>query len=162
MHEQLKTAGTIIKELQHHGIDPILYGSLGVSFYLGDFKKFGDVDLLVPEPWVNTQWQNLMIIMNELGYTLFDEHEHEFIDKTGGHVAFASENVLVRDGISQSPIADVAIMNIGDIKVRTLNLATFKRAYEFSSKDGYRQNQREKKDSEVIALINKQLADDQL
>jgi len=44
--------------LNEFGIDPILYGSLGVSVYLGNFKKFNDIDFLIEDEWLSNKWDD--------------------------------------------------------------------------------------------------------
>jgi hypothetical protein len=144
----------IIKYLKLKDINPILYGSQGVSLYLGAFKKFNDIDLLVGDDWINSKWPNLINIMSRKGFKLIDEHEHEFrnVDTT---VNFASEAILTRDGITESIEEIIVIKKINDLELRTLTLQAFRRAYDYSAKDGYRNQKRGKKDQETIALIDR-------
>lgn len=143
----------IIGTLQDNQVNPILYGSLGASLYLGKFKDFGDVDLLIPNEWLTSNWDKLHRIMIKHGYMLIDEHEHEFKNENGIIVAFASENVLVRDNIIRD-IHELISCSIGSTTFRTLTAKQFKRAYEFSKLDGYRIKTRGKKDSDVVALLS--------
>lgn len=64
--------------LKKHGVSPILYGSLGVSVYLGKFKDFDDIDLLIDDQWFNDKWSDLLRIMTQNGFELIDLKEHEF------------------------------------------------------------------------------------
>jgi hypothetical protein len=145
----------IIRYLQSNNIDPLLYGSQGVSLYLGAYKDdFCDVDLLIPEVWITDKWSDLILIMSKNGFELVNEHEHEFNNNSGVAVGFASETILIRDGITQSLDNIVVTMKVKDVDIRTLDLCAFKSAYEFSVKDGYRKHNRNKKDQNVIDLIN--------
>ncbi|HSO59198.1 MAG TPA: hypothetical protein VLQ66_13365, partial [Paenisporosarcina sp.] len=57
---------------------PVLYGSLGLSRVTHlDFSP-QDIDILVPLPFLTTEWETLQQTMEQLGYTLIDLHEHEF------------------------------------------------------------------------------------
>lgn len=146
-----KTMHTI-QYLKNKGIDPILYGSQGVSIYLGAFKEFGDIDLLVPDEYLNSKWQFLQDIMEEDRYSLVDSHEHEFKNDDNQIVAFASMNILLRDGVLSS-LDDVIELDVVNTKVKTLRAKDFIKAYEFSKKDGYRKNNRGKNDQDIIDLL---------
>jgi hypothetical protein len=148
----LKDALRVIVFLQSHEIDPVLYGSVGVSLYIGQFKTFDDIDFLIKAEWLNERWLELISILGKQNFILIDKHEHEFKNSEGIKIAFADEAVLLRDGIASS-LDEVVTKTVGITKVRTLTPQTFKRAYIFSEKDGYRQSKR-KKDSLVIKLLS--------
>lgn len=151
---QLKRVTELIIQLHEAGIDPILYGSLGVSFYLGQFKSsFGDIDLLVQDKWLESDWAQMQKILASIGFALYDEHEHEFIDTSKQRVQFAKESVLLRDNVLSS-LDEIITVSIGELRVRTLTAKGFKNAYEFSIKDGYRRDTRKKDDDKVIALLD--------
>lgn len=150
---QLKRATDLIQQLQAANINPVLYGSIGVSYHIGQFKaSFGDIDFLVSDKWLESSWPQMQQILLTLGYSLFDEHEHEFINTSKQRVQFAKESVLIRDNILSS-LNEIITVPIGELKVRTLSANGFKKAYEFSSKDGYRINTRIKDDEMVISLL---------
>jgi hypothetical protein len=155
----LPTATVIIEYLQSHGIDPILYGSLGASLYLGDFKIFSDIDFLIEGVWLHNKWPELQKLMKDFGFVLVDEHEHEFRNDSGVMVAFADETVLVRDKVVAA-LEDITNRPLNGLKVRTLTPEQFKQAYSFSEKDGYRKNTRGKKDRHIIELLDAYLQRD--
>jgi hypothetical protein len=146
-----------ITALQDAGVEPVLYGSQGVSLYLGAFKQFGDIDLLVENRWVDTDWQKLVTIMKGLGFTLHSDHEHDFTDKSDTQAGFASIDILVRDGITQSLEGALEVFSINGAQIPALRPELFKKAYEFSERDGYRKDVRGKKDREVVARLNEYL-----
>jgi len=156
MHPLQSQTIEIIKDLQASKIDPILYGSQGISLYLGPFKKFGDIDLLVSDRYMNESWPTLVEIMSTIGFKLLDLHEHEFINDQGLRVGFASEDVLIRDGIIKQ-LEQVITISTGGLSVRTLSANDFRTAYQFSRKDGYRKEMRGKNDQHVIDLLEAQL-----
>lgn len=135
-----------------NSIETILYGSRGVSLYLGNFKHFSDTDLLVHPMWLSEKWFDLLRVMSTLGYELVDEHEHEFRNKLNNIVAFAEDTILLRDGIIES-FNDLNNINCGNTIVQTLSPESFVKAYVFSEKDGYRKNSRGKKDEVIIRLL---------
>ena len=135
--------------LSNNGIDSILYGSLGVSVYLGNFKEFGDIDILIPDVYLKDKWPELTTIMNGNGFKLIDEQEHEFSNDKGIEVAFAGQSILERDKIC-NPQKDIQVHYINGIAIKTLSKEAFIRAYTVSAKDGYRKDVRGKKDLDII------------
>jgi hypothetical protein len=111
----------------------------------------------VPEHWLEADWSHLHQVMNSRGFTIVNEHEHEFKNDANISVAFAKETVLIRDGILPS-INEVDKATTQQHVIRTLTPQQFKQAYLFSEKDGYRRNTRGKKDREIIESINNYLA----
>jgi len=47
----------ILEAIKKLGIKPIIYGSFGVVNYLGNFKKFEDIDILIDDEFVNKRWE---------------------------------------------------------------------------------------------------------
>lgn len=135
--------------LSSHGIDSILYGSLGVSAYLGNFKEFSDIDLLITDVYLKEKWPELTTIMNNNGFKLIDEHEHEFSNDQNIKVAFAKQSILEEDNICDLK-KDIQLHHVNGIAVKTLSKEAFIRAYTVSAKDGYRKNIRGKKDLDII------------
>ena len=131
----------------------MLYGSQGLSLYIGRYKKFGDIDLLVETKWINEQWQDLVAKMGELDFKLIDEHEHEFVDNTSTKVGFAANYILVRDKIAGSVSNAIHTLVVNNTEIHTLKPEALLKAYEFSALDGYRKEIRNKKYSTVINLL---------
>ena len=154
MDEFLSKILEILKELN---IKPVIYGSFGVSLYLGDFKKFEDLDILIEDEFINDKWLEFRKLFELRGFNLVDEKEHEF-ELEGKRVGFASKNILIRDKI----INDYReLIQYKNKEAFTLTPEDFLRAYRFSIKDGYRINTRGKKDNSIIKkleiYINKKL-----
>lgn len=140
------------KHLKENRIDAILYGSLGVSVYLGNFRDFDDIDLLVDETYVKGEWSKLVNIMFQIDFKLVDEHEHQFVNKEGIKVAFASKNVLVEDNIC-NPIKDCVTIQKDNITINTISPESFIKAYTFSSTDGYRIEKRGDSDLQIVKKL---------
>ena len=151
---ELTDAHKIMLSLAREGIETVLFGSLAASVYLGKFKEFGDIDLLVESMWLNQKWGEFQNILTRLGYQLTDEKEHEFQHKDGETVAFAGLDVFKRDGIAFDPEEDIVEVAAGEDTLRTFSPELLKRAYEYSVSDGYRTEARGKKDQLVIDLLN--------
>lgn len=154
----LRRAHNIMKLLGWKGVDTVLYGSLGASVYLGNFKEFGDADLLVAPEWTGHDWADLQDIMSSLGFRLVDEKEHEFRGTDDESVAFAPLSIFDRDGIEFDPTHDIVDIDVDGASIKTFTPELFRRAYEYSVKDGYRSEERGKKDQLIIDLLDTYMA----
>lgn len=129
---------------------PLLFGSLGLERRLNVDLRADDIDILLPEYYLRDGWQALKKLMEELGYELYDLHEHAF-QKGEFSAAFASlENLTPFAGVDVSQIPK---MTDDGASYLLLDLLDYQRVYEASSKDGYRVNKKEKKDHEKLTLI---------
>ncbi|OIO06345.1 hypothetical protein AUJ26_00865 [Candidatus Falkowbacteria bacterium CG1_02_37_21] len=135
----------IIKILQELNIEPVVYGSLGVACYLGNFKQFGDIDLLVEDDFIDN-WEKFKVFLLSHSFILIDEKEHEFLFDNF-KVGFAKKSILVKDKIINDYLD---LVNYKGIAAYTLRPEHFLAAYRFSLKDGYRITNRGKKDQEII------------
>ncbi len=140
---------TVNEFLLKNKINSILYGSLGVSVYLGNFKEFDDIDLLVEDVYLDKKWSNLVKVMNDNNFKLVDSKEHEFVNKQKIKVAFAKKSILIEDNICDLQ-KDIQIYKKEGISVKTLSKQAFINAYIFSSKDGYRKEKRGKNDLDIV------------
>lgn len=136
-------------------IVPLLFGSLGLEQRLGTDLNADDIDVLIPEKFLNDEWDGIVRIMEENGYKLYDTHEHAF-EKSGASMAFASIESL-------APFAGVNIKNIpiieeNGVRYLLLDLRDYLKVYTASLKDGYRRNVKNKNDQQKIDLINQILS----
>lgn len=143
----------LIEILRQLNIKPVVYGSFGVSQYIGNFKDFDEVDLLIPDEFVKERWGEFKILLESNGFTLVNEKEHEF-KKEEKKVGFASVNILIADNILTDPSELIEHKNYD---AHTLSPEDFLKAYEFSVKDGYRVEKRGKKDQDIIAKLKSYL-----
>ncbi|MEK6935465.1 MAG: hypothetical protein AABW67_01630, partial [Nanoarchaeota archaeon] len=88
----------ILEILKTLNIKPVIYGSFGVSVYLGNFKNFEEIDILIENEFINDKWQEFRKLFESKGFSLINEKEHEF-ELDGKKVGFASKNILIRDKI---------------------------------------------------------------
>lgn len=136
----------ILEILKVLSIKPVIYGSFGVANYLGNFKDFEDIDLLIEDKFLNNKWEEFRKLFESEGFNLVNEKEHEF-EFNDKKVGFASKSILIRDKI----INDYSeLVRFKDKDAFTLTPEDFLKAYKFSVKDGYRINTRGKKDADVI------------
>ncbi len=151
MKEFLRIAEQLNQRL---GIIPLLFGSLGLEQRLEADLKSDDIDVLIPENYLNNEWENITALMNDNGYTLYDIHEHAF-EKDGLSIAFASlENLTPFAGVE---ISEIPVIDENRIYYKLLNLSDYLKVYIASSKDGYRKNTKNKNDQQKIDLIIKAL-----
>ena len=146
MNEFLSKILEILKKLN---IKPIIYGSFGVANYLGDFKDFEDIDILIEDEFINERWEEFRKLFEAREFSLINEKEHEF-EFNGKKVGFASKNILIRDKI----INDFSeLIQYKNTNALTLTPEDFLKTYKFSVKDGYRINTRGKKDKDIIKKL---------
>ena len=149
--EFLYVAESLNKKLN---IVPLLFGSLGLEQRLHTSLNADDIDILIPEAFLDEEWNGVVTVMNDNGYALYDLHEHAF-EKSGLSLAFASiESLTPFAGID---IAKIPIIEESGVYYYLLDLQDYLKVYTASSNDGYRKNIKNKKDEEKIKLINKAL-----
>lgn len=135
-------------------IVPLLFGSLGLEQRLNKNLNADDIDILIPEVFLNERWNSIVALMNGAGYALYDLHEHAF-EKSGLSVAFASIESL-------TPFAGIDLKQIPIIKEDGVcyylpDLHDYLKVYKASAKDGYRKNVKNKQDEQKIELINNEI-----
>ena len=134
---------------------PILYGSLGLYRIIGEHGKCSDIDILIPDEFVNERWDELINLMEKMGFKLKDEHEHEFI-RDSEIVAFAKQDDLIKR-IELDP-NNLTVYNVNNIKFKELLVKDYLFVYRLMLRDDYRQEKREKADQEKIDLIEKYIS----
>lgn len=139
------------------GVIPLMYGSLGLEYLTGENLKADDVDILIPKTFLAERWPEFKTILENDGYTLIDEHEHEF-EKDGVHYSYAQMEEL--ESFADISLSEVATVGKEGANFKLLSLPQYLKVYTASSKDGYRVNVREKKDFDKIAFIQKKLQEE--
>jgi hypothetical protein len=114
-----------------------------------------DIDFLIPQKYIEEEWPSFKVIIENIGYTLIDLHEHEF---TNGKfkIAFADIEGLKKD-CNIKP-EEIDTVNDKGVNYKILNLQQYLLAYEYSSKDGYRKNKNNNKDFYKIKCIKQALS----
>lgn len=137
---------------QNFNIVPLMYGSLGLEYLTRQNLNADDIDILIPETFINERFGEFKYVLEGEGYTLTDEHEHTF-KKDGISYSYASiEELETFAGIK---VRDIKEQNEDQVKFKILSLEQYLKLYTASAKDGYRKNIRQKKDEEKIKLIRK-------
>lgn len=114
MSVTLKDYKKVNSFLEKSGVEVVLYGSLGVSIYLGNFKDFDDIDFLIGKEWFIDKWNELVSLLKKNGFDLFNKEKKEFIDKQGLRISF-----IENEGF------DSSFVNKGEIKIKTLSKDDF-------------------------------------
>lgn len=140
--------------LNKHNITPILFGSLGLSRAIGGLHKVNDIDILVPDKFVDEKWNQLIRIMGGLNFKLQDEHEHEFV-RNSEIVAFGKVSGLVE--LSQINPDTLTITEFNKVKFEELSAEQYLLCYQKMLRDEYRQEKRSQADQEKISLIQQYL-----
>ena len=149
--EFLQIAALLNEQLQ---IVPLLFGSLGLEQRLQIDLNADDIDVLIPEVFLNEEWDRLVSVMNEQGYVLYDRHEHAF-EKAGLSVAFASiESLAPFAGVD---VGKIPVVEEAGVRYYLLDLQDYLKVYTESAKDGYRKDKKHKEDGEKVELIKKAL-----
>lgn len=137
-------------------VRPLLYGSLGLERRLSADLHSDDIDVLVPEKYIKSEWDRLLSLMNTAGYRLVDEHEHEF---NNGSVTVAYASLENLKTFADIEISGIPLTEDNGARYLLLELPDYLKVYEASSKDGYRKNVKNKQDHIKIALIKKALGE---
>lgn len=145
----------IARKLNHSlQITPLLFGSLGLERRLKMSLNADDIDVLIPERFIQDDWEALVKLMEEEGYVIVNTEEHEF-ECDGIHIAFAGiEGLKPFAGIE---ISNVPVISENGADFYLLELSDYLKVYTASSKDGYRKNVKNKQDQYKIDLIRQSL-----
>ena len=135
-------------------IIPSMYGSLGLEYITNENLNSDDIDILIPNVFVNEKWDKFKDVLIENGYVLIDEHEHTF-QKNKICYSYASFEEL--ESFAKITLSDIECKNDFGVQFKVLSLEQYLKVYTSSSKDGYRINVRKKKDADRIYFIQKHL-----
>lgn len=146
--EFLRIAKHLSSEL---GIIPVLYGSLGLSRIVKKDLDSKDIDILVPQKYITTDWKKLIKTLYKINYQLVNEKEHEFIC-LNNKIGIAFEEDLFP--FAKVDCKELKTITDKGVKYRVLNINQYKKVYEVSKKDSYRLQKNNKKDLKKIKLID--------
>ena len=163
LEDKLNEFLNIAKKLNDKNIVPLLMGSLGLEFVTHKNWNSRDIDIHIkgdPRGWKAPDderiddWESIELLMEELGYTLIDLHEHEF----------NKDNFFVEYGVIDTlpSFANVSLKELERNKIKGVEFYTpsmegFLKIYLASSKDGYRAGNNNNKDFEKIEYLKEQL-----
>jgi len=135
-------------------IIPLMYGSLGLEYITGENLNADDIDILLPDVFLNERWNEFKSVLTDEGYVLFDEDEHTF-HKNGIYYSYAPIEDL--ESFAGIALSEIEKQSDEGIQFKVLSLEQYLKVYNASMKDGYRINVRKKKDGDKIAFIEKRL-----
>ncbi len=135
-------------------IIPLMYGSLGLEYITNENLNSDDIDILIPNVFVNEKWDEFKDVLIENGYVLIDEHEHTF-RKYEFYYSYASFEEL--ESFAKINLSDIECKKDFGVQFKVLALEQYLKVYSASVKDGYRVNVRKKKDNDKITFIEKKL-----
>jgi len=129
---------------------PIVYGSLGLYRIIGERGECEDIDILIPNEFVNERWSELVDVMAKMGLELENEHKREFISDSGT-ISFLEQNDLIRR-INLYPDTLIA-HSINDIKFKELSAENYLAAYKFIVQDGHLREEKKKSYQKKVDMI---------
>ena len=136
------------------GIEPLLYGSVGLEYLTKENLGSDDIDILIPEIFIKERWDEFKNFLENCGYVLFDENEHTF-EKGGVYYSYAKiDDLFDFAGIK---ISEIETLEENGVCFKILSLEQYLKVYLASEKDGYRINTRKKKDFEKIEFIKEHI-----
>ena len=136
------------------GIVPLMYGSLGLEYITNENLNADDIDILISEIFITDRWNEFKDFLISEGYVLVDEHEHTFV-RDG--VAYSYADIEDLEPFAGINTEDIEMHEADGVRFLLLSLEQYLLVYQKSSKDGYRVNVRQKKDSEKIRFIESKL-----
>lgn len=149
----------IAKRLNKINITPLIMGSVGLERLTNRSWDAQDLDIHVPgdergwevSPESNIYyWDEIVTIMNSLGYELMDLHEHEFFN---GDISVEFGIIDTLPSFAGVQLKELEMHVLKDIKYYLLNDEQYLSVYESSSKDSYRADKNNHKDSKKIAFL---------
>ncbi|KAF0818190.1 MULTISPECIES: phosphoribosylanthranilate isomerase [unclassified Cytobacillus] len=155
----------VARKLNDIEIIPLLMGSVGLEIVTGKSWNAQDLDIHIPgdkrgwevPPELNIHnWNDVVSIMNSLGYRLIDLHEHEF-SKEGLSVEFGIIDTL--PSFAGVQLEHLEMHHHVEAEYYLLNPKQYLRVYESSSKDSYRAYNNNHKDVAKIDYLNRMIFD---
>ena len=149
----------IARELNGMGIHPLLMGSLGFEIRTKRSWNARDIDIHVPSDprgWAVPddkrihQREQLLALMEKLGFIFTDPHEHEF-QRDGIAVEFGGLHSLLE--FAGVPLEDLEEMEDQGVRYYLPNLEQYLKIYLASSKDSYRAENNNNKDFAKIDYL---------
>ena len=135
-------------------IIPLMYGSLGLEYITNENLNSDDIDILIPDIFVNERWNEFKNVLTENGYVLIDEHEHSFLKD---RVCYSYASFEELESFAKINLSDIGCKSDLGVNFKVLSLEQYLKVYTSSFKDGYRINVRKKKDADKILFIQKHL-----
>ncbi|MDP3792620.1 MAG: nucleotidyltransferase [bacterium] len=124
----LEIAGALNK----HGITPTLYGSLGLYRLIGQLDEIDDIDIVVPEIYAKEKLQELIKIMQDIGYKQGKTFPHEFF-KDKEQIGFELEEELKE--FAGVDLSEYTTTNVNNAEFKELRLEDYLKFYRKALKE---------------------------
>lgn len=139
---------------EHFQISPVLFGSVGLYLQLHTEKEVDDLDLLLPQTFMDERWEELKKFMLDQGFQLVSEEKHGF--SNGQHlVEFSTDEEIFR--LTGVPAEALKHEHEYGADFRVLSLRQYLALYQALSEDEKRTKQKSLQDQEKIRLIKAEL-----
>jgi len=132
-------------------INPVLYGSLGLSKIIKKGLNSEDIDILVPQKYITTDWNILIKTLQKINYQLVNKKEHEFVCRNYKIGISVEEDLLLYAKIDHKKLK---IVSNNDANYKVLDINQYRKVYEKSKTDSYRAQKNNKKDLKKLKLID--------
>lgn len=149
----------ICRDLNQVNIKPTLMGSLGLELVSDREWSPSDIDIHVPgDPrgWEAPDedriynFEQINTVMNQLGFTLINRHEHEY---SNGDISIEFGCIDTLPEFANVQLSDLQHRSIEGAEFYVPSLEQFLKIYESSSKDSYRNENNNNKDFKKIAYL---------
>lgn len=101
------------------GIMPLMYGSLGLEYITGEYLNVDDIDILIPEAFLQGRWPEFRAVWEKWDYILIDEREHTF-QKDG--IAYAYAPIEELQAFAEIPVCQIDQHACDQVDFRLLSL----------------------------------------
>jgi len=146
-----KTFLEVAKQIKYNfNFIPLLYGSLGLQVRANLNLHPQDIDVLIPQRYLDDEWQDILSMMTQLKFELVNLEEHEFV-REGFHIAFASIEDL--ESFAGIDLEEIEVIKEKEIEYYLLNEKEYLKVYSTSINDSYRKDKNNGKDKEKIELL---------
>lgn len=143
----------LVVELNRLGIEPIIYGGLGLSLLTKKSFEIRDIDFLLKDSDIDKHWGGIKQLLKRHKYRLDPKHKREFIGKKP-YISFLSLGD-VKD-LATIQFSELEKYEIGSGSYRNLNLEQYLDIYQNGLKKSiWRQKRKNESDLKKIALIKK-------
>lgn len=152
--EKFKIFLEVVKMLnQEFGVEPILFGSLGLNRVIGEHWKSNDIDLLIPDKIKIKELKRLKSQMEKIGFILKDEYEYDFCGRDEV-ISFGRIGSLddIRKIIGEE-IDNMQTIKVDGVKFKEFTPKQYLLFYSEMLRDKYRQEKRGDEDKEKIKKI---------
>lgn len=136
----------IVHKLNDTGIQPIIYGSMGLRLLLNKDIQINDIDFIIESP---DQFEVCKQVMLDMGFQLDPDHHREFM-KDELYCSFIDKGDI--ENLISEPLVCKKVA-IGKCLFFNISIEQYKKIYEKGLGNVYRRKKREEEDLEKIKLI---------